>query len=931
MKQLSRWIGLERLGWPRAASRSDPAIGVWWFVCLVVVGWAGVAEGSWWDWALGLEGGGGGGVSVADEGLELTWRYPLPGWVWVLIGLGALGLAWMTYTRMVGPRWGRYGLAGLRAMLLVWVAVLLAGPGLVRTDERVEKDRLLILVDRSASMQTRDMAAGDGDRAGGGVVSRDARLKAAVEAQAGVFGPERLGADRELVWLGFDVGAYPIAGVEGLLPGDDAAEAASPRELEWAVATGGVTRVRTAIEQALQSAAGRPISGVVLMSDGRSPEATPAGFVEGLKERGVRVFGVGVGSEDLPLDVAVESVETPGRAYVGDVVPVVVRLEQLGVLAGSGDERGIDPARVEVQLVDPQADGTERVLQSVSLAGRRLDEPVRLEALSEEVVEVDWKVRVVVDGVVVPLGGVENVGDRGDPDEAAQNPSASAGLDGEVSGGVQSEELTLANNLEDVELTLTDEPIRVLYIEGYPRWEYRYLVSMLKREQSINSSVLLRTAGSTFVQEGDTPIVRAPLTRDEIEPYDVIILGDVGSDYLSEGQMRLIAEHVAGAKAGLLWIGGPQHTPGGWVDTPLRGLLPMREPGMVGRLRYDRGDGEGLREDVKMQPTAAARRLNVLQLTPPGVERPGGVGEGQAWPGVLPELYWAQNLGRLMPTAEALAVAEGVALAGARDAAEAASPRDVEGAPLLVRMRYGSGEVLYSATDDTWRYRLELGEHYFEQLWIQVVRMLARQRIATGGADGAGASGRLEVLPQRLSPGQTGVVRLTVDDGALAGRLPRVVRAVVRRDDAAEAASPRDGVLETVELRRVPEGATPGARPTLEAVWRPGVVGRVRLTVEGSGVSGLDGASGTAVVMDRDDERRRPEADPERLVRLAEGTGGAVVALDNLSALEELVPKLSKSVAVRVEESIWDSWLGLMVFVGLITLEWVGRKVMQLV
>ncbi|MEM1212004.1 MAG: vWA domain-containing protein [Planctomycetota bacterium] len=918
-------------------------ISAWLVVGLFALGWTGLAEGSWWDWALGLEGGGDGGetggVSVGDENVELTWRYPLPGWLWVLIGLGALGLAWASYTRMVGPRWGRYGLAGLRAMLLVWVAILLAGPGLVRTDERVEKDRLLILVDRSASMQTRDMAGA------GGAESRDERLRSAVKSQAAVFGPERLGADRELVWLGFDVGAYPIEGVEGVPADDNAAEAASPEAgvvLDWDAAEGGVTRVRTAIEQALQSAAGRPISGVVVMSDGRSPEATPAGFVEGLKERGVRVFGVALGSDELPLDLAVESVTTPGRAFVGDVVPVVVQLEQLGVLPGDG--RGIDPARVEVQLVDPQADGAEEVLQSVSLAGGRLDEPVRLEAVSEAVGEVDWQVRVVVDGVAVALEAVEVEGGGEGGGVEGEGESVEGGgrtvTDRGLRGGVESEELTLANNVGAVDLTLTDEPIRVLYIEGYPRWEYRYLVSMLKREESINSSVLLRTAGSTFVQEGDTPIVRAPVTADEIKPYDVIILGDVGSDYLSEGQMRLIAEHVAGSKAGLLWIGGPQHTPGGWVDTPLRALLPMREPAMVGRLRYDRGDGRGLREDVRMLPTEEARRLNVLQLMPPGVDREGGVvGEGQAWPGVLPELYWAQNLGRLMPTAEALAVAEGVALSGGDgERGPTDSVRGLQGveggAPLMVRMRFGSGEVVYSATDDTWRYRLELGEHYFEQLWIQVVRMLARQRIATGGA---GASARLEVLPERLSPGQTAVVRLTVDDGALAGRLPRVVRAVVRREavggrnNAAQAASPLGEVLEVVELRRVPEGSTPGARPTLEAVWRPGVVGRLRLTVEGSGVTGLDGASGVAVVVDQDDERRRPEADPARLVRLAEGTDGAMVALDDLKALERLVPKLSRSVAVRVEESIWDSWLGLMVFVGLITLEWLGRKAMQLV
>ena len=112
------------------------------------------------------------------------------------------------------------------------------------------------------------------------------------------------------------------------------------------------------------------------------------------------------------------------------------------------------------------------------------------------------------------------------------------------------------NNTARIRLELIDRPIRVLYVEGYPRWEYRYLKNMLMREKSILSSILLLSADRGFAQEGDVPITRLPGDAEEIEPFDVIIVGDVPSSFFSAAQLSLIRDHVGARGAGLLWVGG---------------------------------------------------------------------------------------------------------------------------------------------------------------------------------------------------------------------------------------------------------------------------------------------------------------------------------------------------------------------------------------
>src|SRR5690606_16936658 len=85
----------------------------------------------------------------------------------------------------------------------------------------------------------------------------------------------------------------------------------------------------------------------------------------------------------------------------------------------------------------------------------------------------------------------------------------------------------------------------------------------------------------------------------------------------------------------------------------------------------------------------------------------------------LAALRWVQGVGALKPAVEVLAQVSG--------------PEGSE-APLILLQRFGAGRSLYVATDDTWRWRYGRGELYFEQFWIQLVRLLSRQRLDQSGA-----------------------------------------------------------------------------------------------------------------------------------------------------------------------------------------------------
>jgi hypothetical protein len=660
--------------------------------------------------------------------------------------------------------------------------------------------------------------------------TRDDQLRAILSENARTW--EDLSSGRRVEWLGFHDGAFGLAA---------GAEPGAPVVLEE---PGGLqTRLDAALSQALRRTAVRSLSGVVVFSDGRTTDPPSRATVRRLRSDQVGVYVVPLGSAESPGDLALRRVEAPRRAFVRDQVPVVVEVDRL---AGSRELQG-----AVVKLVD-EVTGEELDREELPPGG----ESARVTLVAEPMLagEATWRV------VVEPP----------QPDLVAEN------------------------NERNVLVELVDRPLRVLYVEGYPRWEYRYLKNLLIREQSIETSVMLISADRDFAQEGNQPITRLPRSPEELAPYDVIVLGDVPGSFFSPEQLEMIRQHVAQRGAGLLWIGGERFTPRTHMGTALADLLPIRGTQAL----------PAFGEPVNLVPTALAERLGLLRLEDDSASWPAELADPSAgWSA----LQWAQRIepGRLKPTAEVLA--------------ETAQEHRGARLPLIVHMRYGAGRTIYVATDEIWRWRYGRGERLPERFWVQIIRRLGRESLL-GGGDAV----RLEVTPRRVTTGQAVRVELRLLDARLSEAARAGVAATIRTADGAPVGE--------LELRRVesPAGAIQGAEPAeFAATWIPGVAGNLVLRVDEPALEGIRPQVGLEVFTP-DDELRRPETDHGLLAALAEETGGRVLGPQDLSGLPALLPNRSVRTVSPLTETIWDTPLALAAVLLVLTGEWIGRKLVRL-
>ncbi|MDH3582781.1 MAG: hypothetical protein OER86_01045 [Phycisphaerae bacterium] len=640
---------------------------------------------------------------------------------------------------------------------------------------------------------------------------------------------QTLATDHHLDWVGFSDQLEDLPGPLGL---------EAPK--------GQATALRTALHAALRRLAGKPIGAVILFSDGRSNEPLGPETWQVLRQSDdVKVFVVPLGSPMPPRYLTLGRIDAPDRAFINDAVPIKVMIDRVGAIEGESDTA---PAGTVVRLID-QTTGAVLDEQPV----RSLRDPVRLLTSPKAAGEVAWVVQLVT------------------PEE----------------------QLVPENNRRTLELTLVDRPIRLLYVEGYPRWEYRYLKNLVIRETSISSSVMLMSADRAFAQEGNVPLRRLPQTAKEMEGFDVIVIGDVPSTFFSAAQLRLIQDQVAKNGAGLMWIGGPHHTPSSFAASPIGSLLPMSGAESLSLLS----------PPVELKPTRMAEGLGVLHLRDPAAddtEESAGL-----WPQGLPPLMWAQSIGELKLAAEPLAV-------------DAKSEQ-----PLIVRMRFGAGQSLYVGTDEIWRWRYGRGELYPEQYWMQLFRLLARGRLQAGAGDGGAA--RLIVSHRRAATGDTLVVELRITDQALLEQQPETIEVEVAA--LAEPGSPRSRfggeAKQTIALSRTDD------KSLYRGLWSPRTAARYALRPVSASVADL-GLEQVVEVERADDELRFPATDHALLAELAKRTTGTVLDDEQLPKLPQLVPNRARRTPADVSEPLWNTPLAFGLLLLLLTCEWVGRKALGL-
>jgi hypothetical protein len=373
-----------------------------------------------------------------------------------------------------------------------------------------------------------------------------------------------------------------------------------------------------------------------------------------------------------------------------------------------------------------------------------------------------------------------------------------------------------------------------------------------------------------------------------LSEYDVIVLGDVPAGFFSNEQLEMFRDHVAQRGAGLLWIGGEHSVPSTYSGTALADLLPMRSPLNL----------QPITDPVTMVPTPLADRLGVLQLT---------AGDQVGWPRELADpsygwsrLFYAQQIepSQLKPAAEVLA--------------QSAQVIHGHPLPLVVAMRYGAGQSIYVATDETWRWRYGRGELLHEQFWVQMIRMLGRESLSNSG-DPA----RLEANPRRVAVRQPVRLELRVLDAQMIESPSASVSVVIETTDGTKVAE--------MELRRVE-----GAEDRYAATFLPDTSGELRIRLADPSFARVD-LTASLDVFAPDDELRRPETDHSLLAGLAAATNGKVLSPDELDELPRLLPNRAVKTINPLTEPIWDTPLALILVLALLTAEWIGRKTLRLV
>lgn len=822
-------------------------------------------------------------LSWGAEGVELEFARSMPPYGWAMLIVAILAAALWTYLRITGPLAARLTLAGLRTLTLLLLVLLACGPRLVKQNERVERDWVVLMADRSQSMNVADVEQ-TGVR-----TTREEQLQQTLRGASRPLA--ELSQRRNLLALGFDAGIFDIADATNSL--QSANDPAQPGQLALNLGqpNGPRTALGASLSQALQRVAARPVAGIVLLSDGRSFDAPTRDLINQLVERQIPIFPVPLGSAQGVPDLAITRVDAPQSAFVGDLLPIRVDVEALGA---SPDQVANQLLRGRLQLLDEQGRVIlERSLDDATLeaaGGLRSTLMVRPQDLAASgdampaegsAAQRDWSVRLIADGA----------------------------------------DLTSDNNTQALRVELVNRPIRVLYVDGYPRWEYRYVKNLLLREKSIRSTTMLLAAERRFIQEGTDRIEFLPRNTTEWAAFDVVMLGDVRPGLFSDDQLSGLREAVSQRGVGLLWIGGASFTPGSWRGTVLSDLLPFAQSTSASSSGI-----EPFVNPVLMEPGPAASAYGLLQL---GEADTLSAANELNWPMALsdpnlgwPKLHWSQRVPReaLKPAAEVLAQAREVTNE---------SPAS-ETFPLILTMRYGAGRTVYVGTDETWRYRYGRGETLTERLWIPTVRLLAR-----GSLGRTGKPALLEASPDRALVNQPVRVLVRLLDQSLLDSKPSSIRVrVVRAPNSGQPIDSTDSAL-AEEVTLQPEGEVDSAGggagvATYATLWVPGSPGMYTLTPSEPVLAGL-GLSARVLAQSPEDELRRPQTDHPALEQLAAATNGRVLSPAQLATLADLLPNREvRTLGTPDIETIWDKPWALVALLLLVGIEWIGRRLIKL-
>jgi uncharacterized membrane protein len=430
---------------------------------------------------------------------------------------------------------------------------------------------------------------------------------------------------------------------------------------------------------------------------------------------------------------------------------------------------------------------------------------------------------------------------------------------------------------------IVDRKLRVLMVDSQPRWDFKFIQRALLRDRRVEAKFLLTDGDPRAMKTTEVFLPVFPVTRPELYEYDLLILGDLAATFFSKEQQEMIRDFVAEGR-GLIHIAGKGYGPATWIGTPLADVLPVEFDAV--KFVIDTGKRpEGFRPEL----TPSGIRALLLSLDDDPVE------SYRIWK-ELPEMYWHYPVRKVKPASE-------VYLVHPKETMPDNKPM-----PLLASHYYGKGYVLFSAVDETWRWRFNEAEKWFGRFWSQAIYL-------------AGAPRSLGTKMTQLSLdnpdpslGKTGQVYARLFNSDLKPLKTERIEARVERLDV----DPNDAERSfPVELK-----AMPGQDGEYYATIPFNRVGKFILRVDNGGDQA---ALEYRVGLPNDHELSPGGLEEDAMAKLAEGSGGRFYREEGLHQLPASVKPQTSPFVQREEILLWNRW-ALFALIGLLTLEWFVRK-----
>lgn len=759
--------------------------------------------------------------------------------------------------RMIGRRGRRvaYCLAALRLAILAMLGFMLGG--YVLRQDTTELPDLVIVVDDSASMRVVDVYR---DAAIDRAVTKLLRSASLPEATRLNIAKAILAEERsplmERLAKNYSIRLYFVARSALLQEGDTGQLIQQLHAVDGSSLAGeeisaihnpsapeseqNASRLGDALRVILQSQRGHSTAAIVVLSDGITTEGST---LDGAAAEAL--------VQGIPLFFVGTGVDSPPL----DVELSAVRVEESAFLG--------DIVRFDCQLTAHGFPGQTAIIQLTNLndPSEVLAETTLL--LAEDGIQQD----VVLRYQPVQRGMFEYQVEV-------------IALPGEVS---------LENNDRTGTINVTDEQINVLLVQDEPTYEFRYLKSLLRPPSQARATAtggiirlqsVLQQADLSYVETDETARSLFPLEKEELFSFDVVIFGDVNPSLLGHDALNNLHDFVSERGGGLILVAGPRYTPRAFRGTPIEPLFPFDIDEVIVPDTTTVVD-----TPIYARPTPFGMTTAPLQWEEKSDDN------RQRWKNAAP-IYWMMQIPRLK--------------AGARILLENPHQFSMDGRPLpIMTSQYiGAGEVIFHATDESWRWRWRGGESYYSHYWRQQIRRLCH----VGKVD-----------PQH-------VVQLSTDRHVYQRGETAILRA--RFFDLTKVPADDRGVVVRLEHESQPSRSITlhrrhGPRGVFEAEVNDLPVGEVTLHI----VSPTSSERTGFIVQPPPGEMAKLQVDSNAMRQASQRSGGNYYTVDRMRALIGDLPQGERTVVIsRPGIPLWNHWLLVVWVIGLVLTEWIVRK-----